>query len=127
MPCHDLAECQRGIQIVLIIFHRLGNGFPHRLEPRKVNGAGNFVLGENFLQKRLVAHVALDERDVFAGDLRHAAQALGVRIAEIIDHNGRVARLDQLYTGVAADVSGAAGDQYVHFIFLLTRMIRRCP
>ena len=114
MLCHDLAERQRRIEIVLIIVHRLGNGFADGLEAREVDGAGNLMLCKDFFQQRLVTHVALDKLYRFSSNFGHTFQAFGVRIAEIVNYNRRMTRLDQLHTGVTANISGAAGHKYVH-------------
>ena len=112
--CHDLAEHQGGIEIVLIIFHRLGNGLADGLEARKVDGAGNLMLCKDFFQQRLVAHIALDELHRLAGNFGYAVQAFRVGIAEIVNYNRRMACFDQFHTGMAANISGAAGHKYVH-------------
>ena len=115
MLCHDLAEHQRRVEIVLIVFHRLGDGLADGLEPREVDGAGNLMLCKDFFQQRLVTHVALDKLHRLAGNFGHAVQAFRVGIAEIVNYNRRMARLDQLHTGVAADVARAAGHKNIHF------------
>ena len=112
--CHDFTEHQGGIEIVLIIVHRLGNGLADGLETREVDGAGNLMLCKDFFQQRLVAHIALDELHRLAGNFGYAVQAFRVGIAEIVNYNRRMTRLDQLHTGVAANISGAAGHKYVH-------------
>ena len=113
--CHDFTEHQGGIEIVLIIVHRLGNGLADGLETREVDGAGNLMLCKDFFQQRLVAHIALDELHRLAGNFGYAVQAFRVGIAEIVNYNWRIARFDQLHTGVAADVARAAGHKNIHF------------
>ena len=114
--CHDFTEHQGGIEIVLIIVHRLGNGLADGLETREVDGAGNLMLCKDFFQQRLVAHIALDELHRLAGNFGYAVQAFRVGIAEIVNYNRRMTRLDQLHTGVAANISGAAGHKNIHFV-----------
>lgn len=58
-------------EIVLIIVHRLGNGFADGLEAREVDGAGNLMLCKDFFQQRLVAHIALDKLHCLASNFRH--------------------------------------------------------
>ena len=72
------------------------------------------MLCKDFFQQRLIAHIALDELHRLAGNFGYAAQAFGVGIAEIVNYNRRIARLDQLHTGVAANISGTAGHKYIH-------------
>ena len=74
------------------------------------------MLCKDFFQQRLVAHIALDELHRLAGNFGYTIQALGVGIAEIVNYNWRIARLDQLHTGVAANISGAAGHKNIHFV-----------
>ena len=112
--CHDFTEHQGGIEIVLIIVHRLGNGLADGLETREVDGAGNLMLCKDFFQQRLVAHIALDELHRLAGNFGYAVQAFRVGIAEIVNYNRRMACFDQFHTGMAANISGAAGHKYVH-------------
>ena len=116
MLCHDLAERQCRVEIVLIILHRLGNGFADGLEAREVDGAGNLMLCKDFFQQRLVTHVALDELHRLAGNFGYAVQAFRVGIAEIVNYNRRMTRLDQLHTGVAANIARAAGHKNIHFV-----------
>ena len=72
------------------------------------------MLCKDFFQQRLVAHIALDELHCLAGNFGYAVQAFRVGIAEIVNYNRRMTRLDQLHTGVAANISGTAGHKYVH-------------
>ena len=73
------------------------------------------MLCKDFFQQRFVAHIALDKLHCLASNFSHAAQAFWVGIAEIVNYNRRMTRLDQLHTGVAANISGAAGHKNIHF------------
>ena len=73
------------------------------------------VAGEEALKAFAVADVDLVEGNLpHADDFRHAAQRLGVAVAQIVHHHGGVPRLVELYQCVGADISGPAGNQYIH-------------
>jgi len=80
----------------------------------------DFVVGENAAQQVFIPHISLIEGNLFSCDLLHPAQAFGVGIAQVVDDNGLMARFDQLHTGVAADVSGTAGDKNLHLAISFT-------
>ena len=65
---HDLGQNQRGIEVIVVVTPRLGDGFSHGLQAREVDDGGNFIFRENFPQERLVPYVSLVEFDFPAGN-----------------------------------------------------------
>ena len=51
---------------------------------------------------------------LFAGELLHPLQGLGVGVAQIINDHYLMAAFQQLDAGVCADVPGTAGDKNIH-------------
>ena len=47
---HHLGQHQGGVEIVVIVFPGLCNGFTHRLQTGKVNDTGDLVFGKDLLQ-----------------------------------------------------------------------------
>ena len=116
---HDLGQNQRGIEVIVVVTPRLGDGFSHGLQAREVDDGGNLIFRENFPQERLVPYVSLVEFDFPAGNGLHPLQALGVGVAQVVDDRHIVSAVEKFNAGMGADVSGAAGDQNVHCGILL--------
>ena len=108
---HRLQQHERGIQIVVVVFDRLGHGLAHGLESGEMNDPVDVVLGEDTLHERLVAHVAIITLDRLAGDLLDSLKRDGRRIAVVVYGNHIVALVEQLDIGVGGDESGAARNQ----------------
>ena len=89
------------------LFHR----FPHRLEPCKVHHLSGTTLPKRFGQGRAVSDVAFDKMHTQAGDLCHAGQGFGAGIGQVVKNSDLVARLQQLHTGVGANVARPPGDK----------------
>ncbi len=83
-----------------------------------MNDAADVVGSEDLPQQSFVTDVAFVELDLLAGEFFHTVQALGVGVAQIVDDHHAVAAFQQLHTGVAADISGAAGNKNRHKITL---------
>ncbi len=111
---HGLAETHGGEEVVVIVFQRHRHGFADGLEPGEMDRAVDVVLFKDAVERRAVAHVVFIEGDVLARDLLHAFDGLRAGVDQIIDDDDLVAALEQLHAGVAADIAGAAGDEYVH-------------
>ena len=111
---HGLAEAHGGEEIVVVVFQRHRHGLADGLEPGEVDRAVDAVLFKNAVERRTVAHVVLIEGHVLAGDLLYAFDGLDVGVDQIVDDDDIVAAFKQLHAGVAADIAGAAGDEYVH-------------
>ena len=76
----------------------------------RVDGVG----GEHGVQRGAVAQIGPDEGEVTPGDRAHPAQRLLLAVAQVVDHDQVVAGAQQFDAGVAADVTGTAGDQDAH-------------
>ena len=119
-PGHGPAQGEGGAQVVVVVGQGLLHGLAHRLQPGEMDGAGGAVLLQNLVQQGLVPHVPPDEDHLLAGDLPDPLQGYLAGVAQVVHHDGGVPRLQQLHTGVAADVPGAASDQYVHALTSFT-------
>ena len=64
-----------------------------------------------FLHGGFVGHISLDKAEVFACNLLDAGQSLGAGVVIVIGHDNVVPCGQKLYTGVAADVTGATANQ----------------
>ena len=61
-----------------------------------------------------VAQLRLNEGDLPSHDLLHPPDRFPAGIHQIVRHHDVISRLDQLHTGVAADISGATAHQNGH-------------
>ena len=59
MLLHHLEQHKRGVQVVVVVFDRLGHGLAHGLETGEVNDPIDVVFGEDAFHKRLIAHVTV--------------------------------------------------------------------
>ena len=88
----------------------------HGLEGCKVYDSVDAVLVEESVHGLHVAEIHFHERDILAsGDLLDALEAGQVAVGHIVGHDYVIARIDKLYTYVAADISGSAA--YKHSLF----------
>ena len=117
---HHLAQRYGGEKIVVVILKGHGHRLAHGLKPREVDHAVDLVLIEDGVHGLPVAHVLLIEVHMLAGDLLHALNGLRAGVDQVVHHHNAHVLLQKLNTGVASDVSGAAGDKYVHCFFLLS-------
>ena len=111
---HRLAEVDGCAEIVVVVAQRLLHRLPHRLEPGKVEHAVKAVRVEKLVEGRAVEKIHFAEFERLSCDALDAPQALRVGVGEIVRHNDRVSGVQKLHAGVAADVSGAAGNENVH-------------
>ena len=114
MVTHGLTETDGGEEVVVIVFKRHLNRFADSLQAGKVNGTVDVVLLEDTVQSGAVTDVLLVERDGFSGDLLNALDGFGRGINKVIDDDDVEIFFQKFNAGVAADVSGAAGDKYGH-------------
>ena len=107
---HLITENQGSCHIVHIIFNRLANGFAHRFQTCKVDDGIDVFLIENFLHAFAVQHVSLVKGHFLSCNLFHAVQSLFTGIVEIVHDNNIISLVQQFHTGMASDISGAAGN-----------------
>ena len=115
MVSHGTAEGDGRVEIVVVILQRHGNRFTHSLETGKVDGAANVMLFKDTVQSSPVSHIYFIEVQRFAGDLLYTLQRLGTGVYQVIRYDNAVALFKKFNAGVAADIPGAAGYQYIHF------------
>ena len=111
---HDLGQHQGGIQVVIIILPRDGHGFAHGLQAREMNDAADLIFRENFAQQRFITDITFVKFQTLSGELLHTVQALRVGIAQIVNDHHAVTAFQQFHAGMAADITGAAGNQNIH-------------
>ena len=111
MLLHHLEQHKRGVQVVVVVFDRLGHGLAHGLETGEVNDPIDVVFGEDAFHKRLIAHVTVVTLDRLAGDLLDALKRHGRRVAVVIYGNNVVALVEQFDVGVGGDESSTARNQ----------------
>jgi len=68
------------------------------------------VCAHHAVEAFTVADVDFIKGDLFARQLCHAIKGLLVRVAEVVDDHGVVARRIEFHQSVAADETGAACD-----------------
>ena len=105
---HRFEQHEGGAEVVVVVLERLFDALPHRLEPRKVDDPVDGVFAEHLFESGGVAHVLLVEAHRFAGDLPDALDRLGGRVAQVVDDDHAVARLQQFDAGMRADVARPA-------------------
>ena len=92
-------------RIVAIVLERIGHGFGHDRVRCEVHDGIDVVLAEQSLEQALVAGVADDQ-------LARCDRCLEAR-RKVVERNHVLARGAQLAHDVAADIPGAARDEYL--------------
>ena len=95
------------IQIVPVVFDRLGHRLSNGLESRKMNHSIDFVASEQILHLCSIAAIHQFERNVVpSGNLFHSLETGHIAVGHIVRHHYIIARIDELHRHVAADISG---------------------
>ena len=103
-------------EVVAVVVQRLGDGFSHGLEACEVDDPVEAVAFEDRLHGVLIGGVGLMELWRPAADLADLIHYLSVAVAEIVHQDYFVSCVEEFHCGVAPDVSGPSGDEYLHFI-----------
>ena len=112
---HGLEEVEGADEVVGVILQGLGDALAHGLQPGEVDDGVNVRMGgEESLHLLQVAELRLDEGDIFPHDFFHPADGLLAGVVEVVRHDDVIARLDELHTGVAANVARAAANKNGH-------------
>ena len=120
---HHIQDDQGAVEIVIIVFDGLGNALTHGLVGRELDDRRDVrALGEDVLHILMLGHICLVKAEVLAGDLFHTVQHHRGSVIEIISHDHVVACVQQFDTGVAADITGTAGNQNCHTSYPLSRI-----
>jgi hypothetical protein len=72
---------------------------------------------EYLLQPEAIQEIRLMKFKAFAGKAADTPQGFFIGITQIIDHGYLMSRLKEFKTGVAADISGTAGNKDMHKFF----------
>jgi hypothetical protein len=108
---HRLAQHERAEHVVAIVLERQLDRLPDRLVPGEMDHRTDIVLGKQAGQQLGIGDIALHHRNGSAKNALNAAHRLRRAIAEVVQHQHRIARLDELDTGMRTNVTGAAGHQ----------------
>ena len=120
---HHLEEHERGVQVVVVVFDRLGYGLTHGLETGEVNDPVDVVFSEDALHQSLVTHVAVVALDRLAGNLLDTLQCDRRRIAVVVHGNNVIALVEQFDVGMGSNKSSAARNQNSGHVSSLRRML----
>ena len=116
---HGLEQHDGAVEVVVVVFDRLGDRLADGLERGEMNHPVDVVLGEDAVHQRLIADIALVALDGLAGDLLDAIERLGRRVAVVVHADNVVPLVQQLDIGVRTDVARAARYQNGSHVFLL--------
>ena len=111
---HHFQQGEGAVQIVAVVLQGLLDALAHCLKCGKVNDRIDFVGSKNLAQCVFVLAVQLVKSRAGAGDGFNAIDDLCLGIGQIIHNDGLMACLNQFHHGMAADITGAAGNQYIH-------------
>ena len=111
MISHAFKKHKGVYQIVVVILKRFRHRFAHRLKPREMYDGVDFVLLKDFVHGRAVANVVFIKFYGFSGYLFHPRKGFFAGIVQIVHNNNVISRLLKGNAGVAADKSGAAGNE----------------
>ena len=125
MPLHRLADGQRAIEVVAVVFERLGNGLAHGLVRGEVDDRVDRVLGEDAVKRGAVAGIGLVESDLLAGQLLHTREGFLATVVEVVDDDDIMSRVQQFNRRMRADEAGAASQKNVHGN--LSSLVAACP
>ena len=117
---HHIQNIQCTVQIVGIILDRLFTAFAHRFICGKLNDSiniGTFL--KNPLNLAAFCHIRLIEPEVLTGDFPDPLQGGGTGVIIVVCYHNVIACVQKLYAGMAADISGTAGNQNCHCSLLI--------
>ena len=115
VAAHHVQNDQRAVEVIIVVFDGLGHALAHSLVGCKLDDRGDVrALGEDLLHVLVLGHVRIVEAEVLAGDLLHAVQHHGGSVIIVICHDHVIAGIQKFDAGVAADITGTAGNQNCH-------------
>ena len=69
--------------------------------------------GKNLLERCFIPQVRVNEHYRFSGYFLNTLQGFRLAVGKIVHHDKIESRFQQLHASVAADIAGAARDQYL--------------
>ena len=113
---HTVVELlNAGHKVVVVVLERNLRRFADRLERGEMDRRVEALLGiKDLVELLLVADIDLVELHGLPRDLLHALKRLLRAVAEIVDDDDLMPRVQKLHNRVASDVSGSAGDENLH-------------
>ena len=115
VAAHHIQNDEGAVQVIVIVLDGLGDALAHSLIGSELDdGVDVRALGEDLLHVLMLGHVRVVEAEVLAGDLLDTVKHHRRSIVIVICHHDIVARIQQLDAGVAANITGTAGNQNCH-------------
>jgi hypothetical protein len=106
-----LQQSQGAAHVVVKVAYGLGHGFAHGFEAGEVDDPLNLVLGKDLVERGAVAHIGLNEAEVFPCQRFKPVEHLDAAVAQVVHDDHVVACVHEFDRGVRADVACATGDE----------------
>ena len=103
MFSHDIQECQRTGDIVVIVFPRLVHGFADCLEAREMDDCVRLLRVKYTVQCFPVPDVRFIERNFLSGNGLDSADDLRACVVQVVQYDRFMPRVLQLDHGMASD------------------------
>ena len=111
---HRAQQAHRTADVVVKVLQWFRHALAHRLVAREMHHACWLAAPQDGFHPSRVQHIAALQRDGSPGDVCQPLQHHRVAVGEIVEDHGLKARFAQSDGGVAADVTGTAGEEDVH-------------
>ena len=105
---HELADDERGIDVVAVVLNRERFGFSDRFIAGKMHNRVETVLFENTPHGRFVAHIDGIFYDLLARELLQTFDRLGRAVAVVVGYDDVDAGVEEFNRRVRADIACAA-------------------
>ena len=115
VAAHHVQNDQCAVQVVVVVFDGLGDALADSLVGGELDdGVDVRALGEDLLHVLVSGHIRIVEAEVLPGDLLDAVEHHRGSIVVVVCHHHIVACVQQLDAGMAANITGTAGNQNCH-------------
>lgn len=114
---HDFKKGKSNIEVSAVVKQWLFDRFSHGFKAGEMNNGIKRVVRKKRVELFFVLEVKKMRRNMRAGDLFDPFQDFLAAISKIVDNGDGIAALDKFDDSVAADVSGAAGNEDVHVTY----------
>jgi hypothetical protein len=82
-----------------------------------MNNSINFVVIKNSIELRLVKQIRFIESQWLSGDLPYTVQGFCFAVAQVVNDDDLLIRIQEFHAGMASDITGTSGYQYRHHEF----------
>jgi hypothetical protein len=117
MALHRFQQIEGGELVIGVVVQGVRDRFANGFQRGEMDNRVNLLLLENGFGGGLIAQVDLVKSRPLATNALNMVDRLAAAIAEAIDDDSTVAFLEQLNHGVAANVTGTAGNEYFHSLY----------